>query len=325
MSGSGNQPREEQVRRLMTKAGLQSYGELLSRVQEDGNLSPPDQAPFFSLAATVREFMEKDGASQEEALAWIRILMDGLAREGSIFHFSTPDGSLGPGRIVECNPQQERVLIQLRGDPQLQAFSLAEIAVEPAAYEHARDLVDHVRGIFWETRTTRNMVERMLTSRYARLAPEEVDSFAEVVHVDPNEVKPLVPLQLQEEQVKAFFCEIIGRPWIQKDWGGELNDTFGEVIFRRRTVPATFAFKGKAYAHRPLRIADLGKNGDQLVRLFSLPAEIYILQSNGPIDGTVYHQVQAQVAQKVLAGQVVYYLVLDGLQTARILRAYGRI
>jgi hypothetical protein len=61
MSGSGNQPLEERGRRLIAEDGLQSYGELLSRVQEDGNLSPPDQTPFFSLAATVREFMEKDG------------------------------------------------------------------------------------------------------------------------------------------------------------------------------------------------------------------------------------------------------------------------
>jgi hypothetical protein len=92
-----------------------------------------------------------------------------------------------------------------------------------------------------------------------------------------------------------------------------------------RPLNAAFILKGKAYANRLLRIADLGKNGDQLVRLFSLPAEVYIIQSNGPIDGTVNSHIEAQVAKKLITNQPIYYLVLDGIQTTRLLRAYGKI
>ena len=53
------------------------------------------------------------------------------------------------------------------------------------------------------------------------------------------------------------------------------------------------------FTKRPLRIADLGKNGDQLVRMFSLQAEVFVVQSNGPVDGTVYNHIQAQVAEKI--------------------------
>jgi hypothetical protein len=135
----------------------------------------------------------------------------------------------------------------------------------------------------------------------------------------------LVPLTLSEAKVKESICEIIGYPFPQRDWGGEVCDIFCNMQFRRRSVPAAFVLKGKSYAHRPLRITDLGKNGDQLVRLFTLQAEIFILQSNGPIDGAVYSQVQAQVAEKLMANQPVYYLMIDGVQTARLLRAYNKI
>lgn len=172
--------------------------------------------------------------------------------------------------------------------------------------------------------------ERLLASRapfinYARLSPEEIDSFERISNVPETEVAELVPLQLSEAEIKRHFCDIIANPFLQKDWGGEACDIFCNIRFRRRAVPAAFILKGKAYAKRPLRITHLGKNGDQLVRLFSLPAEVYIIQSNGPIDGAVCSQIQAQVAAKLITNQPIYYLVLDGIQTARLLRAYGKV
>lgn len=176
----------------------------------------------------------------------------------------------------------------------------------------------------------RRRYDRLLASRapfmtYARLSPEEIDSFERISNVPETEVAELVPLKISEAEIKRHFCDIIGNPFPQKDWGGETCDMFCNIRFRRRAVPAAFILKGKAYAKRPLRIRHLGKNGDQLLRLFSLPAEVYIIQSNGPIDGAVYSQIQAQVAEKLMANQPIYYLVLDGTQTARLLRAYGKI
>lgn len=167
------------------------------------------------------------------------------------------------------------------------------------------------------------LVSRVIT--YARLSPEEIDSFERIVNVPETEVAKLAPLQISEAEIKKHFCDIMGNPFPQKDWGGEVCDIFCNIRFRRRAVPAAFILKGKAYADRPLRIADLGKNGDQIVRLFSLPAEVYIIQSNGHIDGTVYSHIQAQVAAKLITNQPIYYLVLDGTQTTRLLRAYGKI
>jgi hypothetical protein len=172
--------------------------------------------------------------------------------------------------------------------------------------------------------------ESLLASRvpliaYARLSPEDIDSFERISNVPDTEVAELVPLQVSEAEIKRHFCDIIGNPFPQKDWGGEVCDIFCNIRFRRREVPAAFILKGKAYADRPLRIVHLGKNGDQLVRLFSLPVVVYIIQSNGPIDGAVYSQIEAQVAAKLITNQSIYYLMLDGIQTARLLRAYGKV
>jgi hypothetical protein len=168
--------------------------------------------------------------------------------------------------------------------------------------------------------------DRLLASRApfitdARLSPEEIDSFERIVDISETEVAELAPLQISEAKIKKYFCDIMGNAFPQQDWGGEVCDIFCNIRFRRRAVPAAFILKGKAYADRPLRIADLGKNGDQLVRLFSLPAEVYIIQSNGAVDGTVHSHIQAQVAAKLITNQYIYYLVLDGIQTTQLLRA----
>jgi hypothetical protein len=164
-----------------------------------------------------------------------------------------------------------------------------------------------------------------VANTYARLSPEELDSFHPISQVSEADVAGLCPLSLSEAEIKKHLCEIIGNPFAQKDWGGETCDIFCNIQFRSRSVPAAFVLKGKAYAHRPLRIGDLGKNGDQLVRLFSLPADVYVVQSNGPIDGAVHNQLRAQVAEKLMTNQPVYYLVMDGVQTARLLRAFNKI
>lgn len=194
-----------------------------------------------------------------------------------------------------------------------------------ANYTNPVNMGQTLIGAYWEAKVTRRYLERIVANTYARLAPEEVDCFREIAQVSEAEVADICPLTLSEAEVKGHLCEIIGNPFAQKDWGGETCDIFCNIRFRSRTIPAAFVLKGRAYAHKPLRIADLGKNGDQLVRMFSLPAEVYVVQSNGPIDGAVHNQLRAQVAEKLMTNQPVYYLVMDGVQTARLLRAFKRI
>jgi hypothetical protein len=258
--------------------------------------------------------------------AFIQSTYSAYRDDQTVLHFATAAGELGPGYLVSWDLAGETVCLQLRGESQVRMYSFVEVNdFGVAKYEAPSTMGETLVGTFWDARVARKYLERVVANTYARLAPEEVDSFERIAGVPETAVADLVPLELPESEVKQRLCEILGNPFAQKDWGGETCDILCNIRFRRRTVPAAFVLKGKAYAHRPLRIADLGKNGDQLVRMFSLLAEIFVVQSNGPIDGAVNAQIQAQIAEKLLSSQPVYYLLLDGVQTARLLWAYDKL
>lgn len=170
------------------------------------------------------------------------------------------------------------------------------------------------------------IAENTASIQYARVTSDEIDSFYKAAEVRNEQVSHIVPLQLDEKDVKKKFHEVIGDPFIQKDWGGERCDIYtSHIIFRNTKKPCAFILKGKSYSRGKLMPSDLGKNGDQIVRLFQEPAEIYFIQSNGYIDSTVESIVQAFVTQKMKEGYKVFYCLIDGIDTARILKAYGKL
>lgn len=281
---------------------------------------------FVSLKSVLKRLRNEKNLSIEEINSLIASTFDSYRDNQTVLHFESDKEALGPGRLVAYDIQKQLVSIQLRGDNRILKFSFGSINdFGIAEYDSPKTMGETLIGAFWEAKTTRRYLERIVANSYARLSPEEVDCFERISEVKEADVADIVPLQLSEDEVKKHICDIIGNPFAQKDWGGEVCDIFCNLLFRRKTVPAAFILKGKSYAHHPLRISDLGKNGDQLVRMFSLQAELFVIQSNGPIDGAVYNQIQAQVAEKLMTNQPVYYLILDGVQTARLLRAYGKI
>jgi hypothetical protein len=162
--------------------------------------------------------------------------------------------------------------------------------------------------------------------QYARITIDEIDSFYKAGEVQEQEISKIVPLQLEEREIKEKFHEIIGDPFVQKDWGGERCDIYtSHIRFRNRKTPCAFILKGKSYARGKLMPSDLGKNGDQIVRLFQEPAEIYFIQTNGYIDSTVESTIQAFVTQKMKEGYKVFYCLIDGIDSARILKAYQKL
>jgi hypothetical protein len=71
-------------------------------------------------------------------------------------------------------------------------------------------------------------------------------------------------------------------------------------------------------------ISDLGTRGDQVIRLFNEPAKIYFLQCNGRIDSQVYDMMKTY-AEKKAREEEIFYCIIDGVDTARVLRAYDKI
>lgn len=134
---------------------------------------------------------------------------------------------------------------------------------------------------------------------------------------------PRAPVELPESAFKQGFQEIVGEQGAFSDWGGERNDLFTTQIkvhgVRRATA---IAFKGPGTRGK-LTPKKLGKNGDQIQRLFTTPAQAFLVQYWNTIDASVLEQMEAfAVMRSVATGQRIYYGLIDGTDSARIIAAH---
>ena len=74
-----------------------------------------------------------------------------------------------------------------------------------------------------------------------------------------------------------------------------------------------------------MTIADCGHNGDQIVRLFDTPADLFVVQYVGPISDLLIKDVQGKTVQLQSNGKTAHFLIMDGQDTARLLNAYGKM
>jgi len=152
-----------------------------------------------------------------------------------------------------------------------------------------------------------------------QLTIDDIDSFSKI-----RLVKSEVQLRpVDEEKFKEGIKKIIGEAGKFTDWGGEKNDLYTTRLrVKNRRVPTAVAFKGRG-KKGILKLNMMGKNGDQILRLFQTDADLFILQYWGQIDQSIYEQMNSFAIQKsALNGKRIYYSVIDGFDTARILEAY---
>lgn len=163
----------------------------------------------------------------------------------------------------------------------------------------------------------------------ARLYVEDIDSFQKVRDVNPHLVTSFLPggfLDWSEDRVQLALEQILGLNFHRKDWGGELNDlcTANVVVNGARRATA-FLLKGPGIGRKEMTIADCGKNGDQLVRLFTTPADLFVVQSVGPIADLLVRDVEGKTAELRSRGKEAHFLIMDGQDTARVMHAYGKL
>ena len=128
--------------------------------------------------------------------------------------------------------------------------------------------------------------------------------------------------KISEARIKKAFAEIVDEPFIPKDWGGERSDLYStNVILQGERVATAFAFKGPS-KFKPLTVADLGKNGDQISRLFSEPADLFILQHCHQITSAVRDHMRAFATR---INRLRPFTLIDGADTIRILKAYKKL
>ena len=89
---------------------------------------------------------------------------------------------------------------------------------------------------------------------------------------------------ISEKAFKAGVLKLIGDKGNFQDWGGEKNDLYTTKLkFKGQRRPVALAFKGPGM-QGTLTPKKLGKNGDQIQRLFLSAAEIFIVQYHSQID-----------------------------------------
>jgi hypothetical protein len=162
-----------------------------------------------------------------------------------------------------------------------------------------------------------------------RLHIEDVDSFTQVQKVGPEEVGDVVKegwLDIKEDRVQTAIEAILNVPFHKEDWGGEENDLYtANVILEGDRIPTAFVLKGRGTGKHTLQIRDCGKNGDQLIRLFQSPAELFVVQFVGEISENVIKDVESKASYLRSQGRRAWYCIIYGQDTARLLRAYGEL
>jgi hypothetical protein len=154
---------------------------------------------------------------------------------------------------------------------------------------------------------------------------DEIESFQKVSSVLPQHVRSLLPLTLSEDKIQNFLEEIIGENFHLQDWGGEMNDLVTSYLrVEGERLRTAFLLKGHGTQGK-LTIAKCGKNGDQIVRLVEAPVELYVIQHVDQIDQRVVYDLKSKIESKHFKGEECRMCIMDGTDTARVLKAYGKI
>ncbi|MFF0448057.1 hypothetical protein ACFYT4_16880 [Streptomyces sp. NPDC004609] len=155
----------------------------------------------------------------------------------------------------------------------------------------------------------------------ARVYPGDIGQFSGVDFASPlTGAEREAVLRVPENAVKHAFAKLIGEPYVPKDWGGERSDLYTSRVFTRgRQMSAAWLFKGPGYP-RAMDVKALGKNGDQIDRLFTEPAELLVLQHCHQIKPSVVGMMDAYAHD---ARRPRSYMIIDGSDTGRILRSLG--
>lgn len=163
------------------------------------------------------------------------------------------------------------------------------------------------------------------SNHYGYVHPYNIDSFSKAQTILENEKKvPDINIMktIPEKLIKNAIGEIIHENNLPTDWGGEKSDIFSTNLrYKGKAYSAAFLLKGPA-DFSEMKPKHLGKNGDQIDRLFSEPCQFAILQHSHRINSSVISTMRAYASR---IHDLRYFSVLDGIDTLRLLIAYEKL
>jgi hypothetical protein len=271
------------------------------------------------------------GQHRPGTLVWCEIeyTWSQVAQERQAYHAGAVDIRCSfQGALVVS--EEKRVRVHGSFNPARVTCSTANVELRGTRHQYVLGQIAEVRDDEIELRplaiTTRLLMppdggrpEWGTHPDWQRIDVAEVEQFADVdfhVHDDALDLMRTVP----EAEVKRVLARLIGEPVVPKDWGGEQSDLWtARLKVAGRSYTAALLLKGPAGGAKwkPMTITMLGKNGDQLQRLASAPAEILVVQH--------CHQIRPEVVSMVesLASDMRnprHFMVIDGYDTYALLR-----
>lgn len=151
---------------------------------------------------------------------------------------------------------------------------------------------------------------------------DDIDSFSRVktILIDPSDYTAIA-----EARFKTGIAKILGEGGRFQDWGGERNDLYtSRVRISGKRYRTAFGFKGPG-TKGVLTPARMGKNGDQIQRLFKTPANVFIVQYWGQVAESISEQMEEFAkAKSAVEDTIVFFGIIDGDDSNRLLKAYPR-
>jgi hypothetical protein len=163
-----------------------------------------------------------------------------------------------------------------------------------------------------------------LPTKGARALPitiDEIDNFAKVRSF-PHGAS--LPATVSEDEFKRGTQAVLAQAGQFKDWGGENCDLYSTNLRIAGTrEAAAFAFKGPGERGK-LVPGRMGKNGDQIQRMFQLDATVFLVQHWREIEPSVLTDMRAHAVAKSIqnGGQTIRYGIINGQDSERLRRAY---
>jgi hypothetical protein len=154
-----------------------------------------------------------------------------------------------------------------------------------------------------------------------QITVDSIQSFEKVKKIKFSEERKR---PISEARFKKGVQAILGEKGKFQDWGGEKNDLLTtRLLLSNKRVSVAFAFKGPGQKGR-LTPGKMGKNGDQIQRLFSSPAKVFLLQYHGQVEDSVFEQMKKFAMLKSVFEGKIYYGIIDGQDSSRLMKAYQR-
>lgn len=139
-----------------------------------------------------------------------------------------------------------------------------------------------------------------------QLSVDDFDSFKNVRSISSGNLVSVK--KMAERKINRGICNILTQGE-KKDWGGERNDIFSTrvKINGKRTV-SSFALKGKG-TKGTLTPKKMGKNGDQISRLFEGTAVVHFVVHNDSIQESILDLMQTHAIRKSIeTGKKIFLL-----------------